>query len=246
MLERSNRLLKRQLDARAAKILRNYLEGLGLEFEMEAEAESVDANGRLRGVTLTDGRRLEAHILLVAAGIRPNVDLARDAGLAINRGVLVDDRMRTDDPDDPRRGRRRRVRRPAPRPVADGGGDGRGRGRQRRRAARRPTRASCPVTILKVVGIELTSIGTFEPTSPDDEVIALEDDAGTKYRKLVISGGRIIGAILLGYQADVAAGAGRDHRRHRRRAAPRRSCAAGGGGCWRGNSARAALASSLA
>ena len=78
VLERSNRLLKRQLDARAAKILRNYLEGLGLEFEMEAEAESVDANGRLRGVTLTDGRRIEAHILLVAAGIRPNIDLAKD------------------------------------------------------------------------------------------------------------------------------------------------------------------------
>ena len=49
-----------------------------------------------------------------------------------------------------------------------------------------------PVTILKVVGIELTSIGIFEPTSPDDIVIALEDESGTKYRKLVISGGRII------------------------------------------------------
>jgi NAD(P)H-nitrite reductase large subunit len=61
-----------------------------------------------------------------------------------------------------------------------------------------------PVTILKVVGIELTSIGTFEPASPDDEVIALEDEAGTKYRKLVISEGRIIGAILLGHQAEVA------------------------------------------
>jgi nitrite reductase (NADH) large subunit len=60
-----------------------------------------------------------------------------------------------------------------------------------------------PVTILKVVGIELTSIGRFEPTSPDDEVIALEDDLGTKYRKLVVSDGRIIGAILLGYQAEV-------------------------------------------
>ena len=133
VLERSNRLLKRQLDARAAKILRNYLEGLGLEFEMEAEAESVDANGRLRGVTLTDGRRLEAHILLVAAGIRPNVDLAREAGLSVKRGVLVDDRMRTDDPQHPRRGRRGRARRQAAGAVADGGGDGRGRGRHGRR-----------------------------------------------------------------------------------------------------------------
>src|SRR6185503_398043 len=201
-LERSNRLLKRQLDARAATILRNYLEGLGLKFEMEAEAESVDANGRLRGVTLTDGRRLEAHILLVAAGIRPNVELARDAGLKIHRGVLVDDRMRTDDPDILAAG-----------DVAEHGG---------RLPGLWPTAVAMaevaadtvaggektytgmvPVTILKVVGIELTSIGIFEPTSPDDEVIALEDESGTKYRKLVISGGRIAGAILLGYQADV-------------------------------------------
>ncbi|MDA0165275.1 FAD-dependent oxidoreductase [Solirubrobacter ginsenosidimutans] len=203
VLERSNRLLKRQLDARAAKILRNYLEGLGLAFEMEAEAESVDANGRLRGVTLTDGRRLEAHILLVAAGIRPNVDLAKAAGLAVKRGVLVDERMRTDDPNVLAAG-----------DVAEFGGQLPGLwptavamaevAADTVAGGEKTYAGIVPVTILKVVGIELTSIGRFEPSSPDDEVIALEDDLGTKYRKLVISDGRIIGAILLGYQAEVA------------------------------------------
>jgi NADPH-dependent 2,4-dienoyl-CoA reductase/sulfur reductase-like enzyme/ferredoxin len=203
VLERSNRLLKRQLDARAAKILRDYLEGLGLTFEMEAVAESVDANGRLRGVNLADGRRLEANILLVAAGIRPNVDLARDAGLAVKRGVLVDDRMRTDDPDILAAG-----------DVAEHGGQLPGLwptavamaevAADTAAGGEKTYAGVVPVTILKVVGIELTSIGVFEPTSPDDLVIALEDEAGTKYRKLVISGGKIIGAILLGYQAEVA------------------------------------------
>src|SRR5262249_13039399 len=61
-----------------------------------------------------------------------------------------------------------------------------------------------PVTILKVVGIELTSIGRFEPAGAGDEVIALEDASGAKYRKLVISEGRIVGAILLGYSQEVA------------------------------------------
>jgi NAD(P)H-nitrite reductase large subunit len=61
-----------------------------------------------------------------------------------------------------------------------------------------------PVTILKVVGIELTSIGRFEPAGPEDEVIALEEAGGTKYRKLVISDGVIAGAILLGYTQEVA------------------------------------------
>ena len=64
---------------------------------------------------------------------------------------------------------------------------------------------SAPVTILKVVGIELTSIGRFEAQSPGEEVIALEDEAAQKYRKLVIGeDGRIVGAILLGYSTEAS------------------------------------------
>ncbi len=203
VLERSDRLLRRQLDVRAAEILRSYLHGLGLEFVMEAEVESVEANGRLRAVQLADGRRLEAHILLVAAGIRPNVELARDAGLRVGRGVLVDERMRTDD-----------------RAVLAAGDvaeyDGQSPGLWPTAVAQAEVAAetvaggdkvytgAVPITILKVVGIELTSIGHYERTTADDDVIALEDKAGTKYRKLVISDGRIVGAILLGHARDVA------------------------------------------
>jgi nitrite reductase (NADH) large subunit len=202
VLERSDRLLRRQLDVRAAEILRQYLEGLGLEFELEAKAAAIEANGRLRAVELSDGRRLEAHILLVAAGIRPNVDLARDAGLRVKRGVLVDDRMRTDDPAVLAAG-----------DVAEHGGQLPGLwptavaqaevAADTAAGGDKVYKGIVPVTILKVVGIELTSIGHFEPTAPDDEVIALEDGAGTKYRKLVISGGRIAGAILLGHASEV-------------------------------------------
>ena len=202
VLERSDRLLRRQLDARAAEILRQYLEGLGLEFVMEAKAESVDANGRLRAVNLSEGRSIEAHILLVAAGIQPNVELAREAGLRIKRGVLVDERMRTDDPSVLAAGDVAEFESQLPglwptavaqaEVAADtaAGGD-------------KAYKGVVPVTILKVVGIELTSIGHFERTAPDDEVIALEADGGTKYRKLVISGGQIVGAILLGYGREV-------------------------------------------
>lgn len=158
VLERSDRLLRRQLDPRAAEILRNYLERLGLEFVMEANAESVDANGRLRAVNLSEGRSIEAHILLVAAGIRPNVELAREAGLRVKRGVLVDERMRTDDP-----------------AVAAAGDvaeyEGQLPGLWATAVAQAEVAADTvaggekaykrvvPVTILKVVGIELTSIG---------------------------------------------------------------------------------------
>jgi NAD(P)H-nitrite reductase large subunit len=60
------------------------------------------------------------------------------------------------------------------------------------------------VTILKVVGIELTSIGRFEPEGPHEEVIALEDESAGRYRKLVVADGRIVGAILLGYSAEAS------------------------------------------
>ena len=61
-----------------------------------------------------------------------------------------------------------------------------------------------PVTILKVVGIELTSIGRFEAAGSHEEEIALEDASG-RYRKLVVADGRIVGAILLGFSKEVAA-----------------------------------------
>ena len=62
-----------------------------------------------------------------------------------------------------------------------------------------------PVTALKVVGVDLTSIGRFEARSEDETVIALEDTNEHRYRKLVIANGKIIGAILLGYPQDAAA-----------------------------------------
>src|SRR4051794_29994451 len=89
VLERSAGLLTRQLDDRGGAHLKSHLEGLGLEILTESEVSSVEGTGRLRGVELRDGRKLPAQILLVAAGITPNIDLAKDAKLSHNRGVLV-------------------------------------------------------------------------------------------------------------------------------------------------------------
>lgn len=200
VLERGPGLLRRQLDQRAGELLKSYLEALGLEIILDAEVDSVDANGRLRGLDLKDGRRLQAQILLVAAGIQPNVEIARDAQLATNRGVLVDDHMRTSDPHILAAGDVAEYERQTPGlwPTAvaqaevaaenAAGGD-------------KTYVPAPPVTMLKVVGVELASIGRFEPEG-DDEVIVHEGH-GT-YRKLVIADNRIVGAILLGPGNDVA------------------------------------------
>jgi nitrite reductase (NADH) large subunit len=201
VLERGPGLLRRQLDDRGGELLKSYLEGLGLEIIVNAEVESVDANGRLRAIDLKDGRRLPAHILLVAAGIQPNAELARDAKLAVNRGVLVDDRMRTGDPTILAAGDIAEFAGQTPglwpTAVAQAeiaaenavGGD-------------KPYVPAPPVTLLKVVGVELASIGRIHE-QPGDEAIVHEAHGG--YRKLLISGDRIVGAILLGPGNDVAA-----------------------------------------
>jgi nitrite reductase (NADH) large subunit len=202
VLERGDRLLRRQLDAHAATLLRGYLEGLGLELLTGAEVAALEGNGRVGMAYLADGRGVEADVFLVAAGIAPNAELARAAGLAVNRGVLVDERMRTQDYSILAAGdvaeHSGRVHGLWPVAVeqaevaADNavGGD-------------KEYRGSIPFTMLKVVGIELTSIGRFEE-QPGDDVIALTEPGG-RYRKLVIEDGRIVGAILLGYSAEVAA-----------------------------------------
>ena len=203
VLERSDRLLKRQLDARAATLLQRYLEGLGLEIVTNAETKAVSGSGRLDAVHLNDGRTLDSEILLVAAGIQPNAELAKQANLATNRGVLVNARMQTGDPHILAAGDVAEFEGQVPglwptavaqaEIAADnavGGG--------------KLYEVVTPVTILKVVGIELTSIGRFEAAGSHEEEIALEDASG-RYRKLVVADGRIVGAILLGYSKEVAA-----------------------------------------
>jgi NAD(P)H-nitrite reductase large subunit len=203
VLERGDRLLPRQLDDAAGAILKAYLEGLGMSIIMETETTAVTANGRLRSMTLADGREVRADVLLVAAGITPNVQLARDAGLAVGRGVVVDDHMAAS-----------RAHVFAAGDVAEHGGGVLGLWpaavEQAEVAADNAAggtklyQGTIPVTALKVAGIDLTSAGRFEPEA-GDEVIALTEDGGQRYRKLVLDGhGRIQGAILIGHAAESA------------------------------------------
>ena len=202
VLERGDRLLRRQLDARASALLHAYLEGLGLAILCDAETAAVEGDGRVRMAHLADGRGVEADVFLAAAGITPNAELARAAGLAVNRGVLVDERMRTQDHailaagDVAEHAGRVHGLWPVAVAQAEVAADNAVGGRKE-------YRGSVPFTMLKVVGVELTSVGRFEEQAAD-EVIVLEEPGG-RYRKLVIEDGRIVGAILLGHSAEVAA-----------------------------------------
>jgi NAD(P)H-nitrite reductase large subunit len=204
VLERSDRPLRRQLDARAGQVLREYLQGLGIEVLLRAETAAVQGETAVQRVALRDGRSLDCDLFLVCAGITPNTELARGAGLEIRRGIVVDDHLRTSAPEIYAVGDaadyRGQVSGLWPVAVEQAetaainvvGGD-------------KTYAGSAAATILKVVGVDLASIGRFEPASSAERVIALEEADEHRYRKLVLDQGRIAGAILLGYPQDAPA-----------------------------------------
>jgi NADPH-dependent 2,4-dienoyl-CoA reductase/sulfur reductase-like enzyme/ferredoxin len=206
VLERGPWLLRRQLDERAGDLLRTYLQNLGFEVLLDAEAARLADADRLRALWLTDGRELPANVFLMAAGIVPEIKLAAAAGLRVQRGVVVDQQLRTNDPEVFAVG-----------DVAEF--DGRVLGlwpaavEQAEIAAEnavggdRAYQGTIPVTLLKVVGVELASIGRITADTAAGEIeIVLEDREALRYRKLVIDAdGHAAGAILLGYPQYAAA-----------------------------------------
>ncbi|MEA2169870.1 MAG: nitrite reductase large subunit [Solirubrobacteraceae bacterium] len=203
VLQRGDRLLGRQLDDVASGILQAYLEGLGIEILTGTETASVTANGRVTGVRLRDGRRLDTDLLLVAAGITPNVAIARDAGLDVDAGVVVDDRMASSHRHVYAAGdvaeHRRRILGlwPAAVEQAEVAADNAVGGTK-------TYHGTVPVTALKVAGIDLTSAGRFEAADGDEAIAQISGD-GQRYRKLVVDReGRVAGAILIGYPAESA------------------------------------------
>jgi len=200
VLDRNPWLLHRQLDEAAGQLLRRYLEGLGITFQVSTEIRRVTRSddGHLY-VALNSGIELPADLFIVAAGIAPNIALAKACGVATRRGVIVDDHMRTNVPNVYAAGdvAEYEGRIPGLWPVAAEQGEV---AAVNAMGGSRPYREPVAFTILKVVGADVASVGRFNPGTEGDQVIVQEDAAEYKYRKLVVdNGGRLAGAILIGH-----------------------------------------------
>ena len=90
-----DRLMERQLDAPAAELLKSLVERKGIKVLLNANTARLHGGRRSRRVELVDGRRIDADAVIFAAGIRPNVALAKQAGIPVNRGIVVDDNLQT-------------------------------------------------------------------------------------------------------------------------------------------------------
>lgn len=190
-------LLPRQLDVEGAQVLQALLEAQGLHVVTGGTTQAILGNGPATGIRLQDGREIPGELVLFSAGIRSEISLAQAAGLAVNRGIVVDTRLRTSAED-----------------VFAAGDAAEFEGRvygiippaieQARVAAAQmvsPGSAtysgSLPTTTLKVAGAELTSLGDCVPVTEGYAELRRTDVAAGSYRKLVLRGGRVVGAILL-------------------------------------------------
>lgn len=195
-----DRLMERQLDPRAAAMLRRELEGKGIAVHLNAETARIAGTHRVEGVALNDGRVLPADMVVVAVGISPNNGLAQAAGLNVNRGVMVDDVLQTS-----------RAGIYAIGECAEHRGTCYGLVEPAYEQAKvlalhlAGETASYPgsvlATNLKVSGVNVFSAGDFMG-APGTEQIVLSDPGLGVYKKLVIAGDRLVGAELFGDTID--------------------------------------------
>ena len=90
-----DRLMERQLDPPAAELLKSLVERKGIKVLLNANTARLHGRTQVEAVELVDGRRIDADAVIFAAGIRPNIALAKEAGIPVNRGIVVDDNLQT-------------------------------------------------------------------------------------------------------------------------------------------------------
>jgi nitrite reductase (NADH) large subunit len=191
-------LMERQLDATGGEYLKRRIEGMGIRVMLPRHTAALFGNGHVDGVRFASGEELEAELVVIAAGIKPNAELGRKAGLAVNRGIVVNDFMETSDANifavgecTEHRGQTFGL----VAPLFD----------QARVLAATITEnrgpvftAAAPAAKLKIMGVDIFSAGSIDETEPGVEVIRYEDPALGAYKKLLLKDNRLHGMILVG------------------------------------------------
>ena len=193
-------LMERQLDEAAGYLLKTELEKRGQQIFTTADTAEIYGDGKVEGVRLKDGRDIPASIVVMAVGIRPNVKLARDAGLAIGRGIQVDDHLVSSDTDILAVGEcvehaGQVYGLVAPiwdmcRSLADG-------------LVAEPNgyAGSVTSTKLKVSGIDVFSAGDFSGGEGCEDIVMRDASRGV-YKRVIVKDDRLVGAVLYGDTAD--------------------------------------------
>ena len=195
-----DRLMERQLDAPAAELLKSLVERKGIEVLLNANTARIHGGKRVEGVELADGRLIPAEAVIFAAGIRPNISLAKEAGIAVNRGIVVDDHLQTGAPGVFAIGEcaeHRGICYGLVEPAYE-----QARVLARHLSGREASyTGSIVATNLKVSGVSVFSAGDFMGGEGTESIVLSDINHGA-YKKLVIADGRLTGAVLIGDVGD--------------------------------------------
>ena len=203
VVEFFDRLLPRQLDPAGAAILKGQVEKMGIPVRLGTATEEIEGDREARGLRFQGGDRMEADMVVIAAGVQPDVGAAREAGLAVNRGVVADDLLRSSVPG-----------------IYVAGDAAEHRGNvyglipasfeQSRAAAynmlgiEKPYSGTVPSSTLKVAGLSVMSAGLVHPAEAGYEVLARESRDEGVYKKIVLKDGLLVGAIWMGTRKGLA------------------------------------------
>jgi nitrite reductase (NADH) large subunit len=197
VVEFFDRLLPRQLDTQGASILKAQVENMGIRVSLGISTEEILGQEEASGLRFKGGDKIEAEAVVVAAGVKPNISLAKEAGLETDKGIIVDDYLQTSHPD-----------------IFAAGDNVQHREKlygiipasfnQARAAAfniageKKKHDGTIPSNTLKVIGLDLTSIGEVNPEEGTSEEYRKAHNEGGIYKKIVVRDGKIIGAIWMG------------------------------------------------
>ena len=202
VLHLMDRIMERQLDGRASRMLRQSIEQKGINIITEANTEAlIGKKGHVSQVRLKDGTVLDADLVVFAVGIRPNIALAQSAGLRCNRGIMVNDTMQTFDPSIYAVGECIEHRNQTFGLVEPLWGQAFICATHLAEHGSLTFKSPTVPTQLKVSGVDVFSAGNFEPKE-DYEDIILNDEKRQIYKRIIIQKDKVIGAVLFGDTED--------------------------------------------
>jgi nitrite reductase (NADH) large subunit len=194
-------LMNQQLDPPAADLLRAALERKGLRILLNRQTAEIHGEGRVQGVRFADGEDIPADLVVMAAGVRPNVELAKSAGLHVERAIVVDDTLQTYDPRVYAVGECVQHRRATFGLVAPIWDQARVCAAHLAGAGHRRYVQQATATKLKVTGVDLYSAGDIVGLEGSEDLV-LRDRRGGVYKRLVVTGNRLSGVVLYGDVVD--------------------------------------------
>ena len=195
------RLLPRQLDDECSSMLKEEIETKGIKVVLNAVTEEILVNGAVTGIRLKDGQKFDADIILIQAGIRATIDLAQDSGLETNRGIIVNEYLETSKKDIYAVGDCVEYKNQTWGIIPACMEQSKIVAASALGLKKIEYKGTTPKNTLKIVGLELTSIGIFDPTKEEGggwDILKRADKKDCCYQKLVLKDNTLKGAILFG------------------------------------------------